>query len=263
MVTLVELKEQLNRETQFTRSGPPKAPSNPFFGVGPITDATTDEVAARLRRAEFDAWLEANYRKLDDNGCDLGPFTTAEIARSMHRGYPADKILRDMMRSIHQYFEFPKQNLMAVGLGGGHSGFTVATMHLMNPNNARQLIYVDTSKPEADGSDGAGFFRQSWASQLLELQKFAQKGSDEKIRFATVEGTIPSADELEAWGTTLFIGVGHETTGANTYSESEIEQLLAWLERDPDNRHAVLDATSMLGAMPWGEIIVLLISAEN
>ena len=256
MPTLTELKEQLGRETDFTRSGPPKAPSNPFFGVGPITDATTDEVAGRLRRAEFDAWLEANYRKLDSKGNDLGPFTTAEIGRSMHRGYPADKILTDMMRSIHQYFEFPKQNLMAVGLGGGHSGFTVAIMHLMNPNDAGQHVYVDTAKPEAAASDSTGFFRQSWATQLIELQKFAKNGSADKIRFADVEGSIPSADELDALGTTLFIGVGHETTSANTYSRSEVEQLLEWLERDPDNRHAVLDATSMLGAMPWGEVLV-------
>ncbi|RWB67045.1 NAD(P)-dependent oxidoreductase [Mesorhizobium sp.] len=256
MVTIAEMKEQLARENTITRSGPPKAPSNPFFGVGPITDATIDEVAGRLRRVEFDAWLEANYRKLDDKGNDLGPFTTAEIARSMHRGYPADKILTDMMGSIHQYFEFPKQNLMAVGLGGGHSGFTVAVMHLMNPNNANQRVYVDTTKPEASESHGAGFFRQSWATQLLELQKFAQNGSADKIQFATVEGSIPTAKELEALGTTLFLGVGHETTGANTYSKSEIEELLKWLDRDPDNRHAVLDATSMLGAMPWGEAVV-------
>lgn len=238
------------------------APSNPFFGVGPITDATIDEVAARLRRFEFDAWLEANYRKLDDKGNDIGPFTTAEIGRSMHRGYPADKILTDMMRSIHQYFEFPKQNRMAVGLGGGHSGFTVAVMHIMNPNDANQRVYVDTAKPEAAASDGAGFFRQSWATQLLELQKFAKNGSADRILFADVEGSIPTAAELEDLGTTVFIGVGHETTGANTYAQSEVEELLAWLDADPDNRHAVLDATSMLGAMPWGEALVRKVLAK-
>jgi lactate dehydrogenase-like 2-hydroxyacid dehydrogenase/phosphoserine aminotransferase len=256
MATVSEMKEQLERERNITRSGPPKAPSNPFFGVGPITDATIDEVAGRLRRVEFDAWLEANYRKLDDKGNDLGPFTTAEIGRSMHRGYPADKILTDMMRSIHQYFEFPKQNLMAVGLGGGHSGFTVALLHLMNPNDANQRVFVDTTKPEAAESDGAGFFRQSWATQVLELQKFAKNGSADRIQFATEEGTIPAAAELEALGTTLFVGVGHETTGANSYSRSEVEELLKWLDGDPANRHAVFDATSMLGAMPWGEDLV-------
>lgn len=174
----------------------------------------------------------------------------------MHRGYPADKILTDMMRSIHRYFEFPRQNLMAAGLGGGHSGFTAAVMHLMNPNIAGQRIYVDTTKPEASGADNAGLFRQSWATQLVELQQFAGNGDPERIRFATAEGAVPRATELEAFGTTLFIGVGHETTGANSYSRSEVEALLAWLEVDPDNRHAVLDATSMLGAMPWGEALV-------
>jgi lactate dehydrogenase-like 2-hydroxyacid dehydrogenase/phosphoserine aminotransferase len=256
MATIAEMKQQVEREKNATHAGAPKSPSNPFFGVGPITDATIDEVAGRARRFEFDAWLESNYRKVDDKGSDLGPFTTAEVARSMHRGYPADKILTDMMGAIHQYFEFPKKNLMAVGLGGGHSGFTVAVMHLMNPNSASQRVYVDTTKPEASESSLAGFFRQSWATQLLELQKFAENGSVDKIVFATVEGSIPTAKELEALETTLFLGVGHETTGANTYSRSEIEELLKWLDRDPDNRHAVLDATSMLGAMPWGETLV-------
>ena len=256
MATIAQMKEQLDREKAATRSGPPTPPSNPFFGVGPITDATIDEVAGRQRRVEFDAWLEASYRKLDDKGNDLGPFTTAEIGRSMHRGYPADKILTDMMRSIHQYFEFPKQNLMAVGLGGGHSGFTVALLHLMNPNDANQRVYVDTTKPEASESDGAGFFRQSWATQVIELQKFAQNGSADRIQFATVEGSIPTAAEFEALGTTLFVGVGHETTGANSYSRAEVEELLKWLDGDPANRHAVFDATSMLGAMPWVEELV-------
>ena len=31
-----------------TKSGALSIPSNPFFGVGPITDATTDEVHSRL-----------------------------------------------------------------------------------------------------------------------------------------------------------------------------------------------------------------------
>lgn len=256
MPALTDLKAQIEQERSLTISGAPKAPSNPFFGVGPITDATVDEVASRLRRIDFDNWLEATYRKLDDKGNDIGSFTTAEIARSMHRGYPADKILTDMLRSIHGYFEFPKQNLMAVGLGGGHSGFTVAVMHLMNPNKAGQQVYVDTTKPESSNSGTAGFFRQSWATQLLEMQKFAANGDADRIHFAVEEGAIPTVDELEAKNIGLFIGVGHETTGANTYTKAEIEQLLAWLDRDPANRHAVFDATSMLGAMPWGEKLV-------
>ena len=107
-----------------TAGGPPQRTGNPFFGVGPITDGVADEAEARLLRFEFDHWLETNYRKLDDKGRDLGPFTAGEIGRSMHRGYPADKVLLDMMREIHRYFGFAKANKMAVGLGGGHSGFT-------------------------------------------------------------------------------------------------------------------------------------------
>ncbi|MGO7565896.1 hypothetical protein ACC754_44700, partial [Rhizobium johnstonii] len=68
----------------------------------------------------LDIWIEKNYRKFDDKGNDIGGFTTAEISRRMHRGYPADKILTDMMRAIHRYFHFTKTNRMAVGLGGGH-----------------------------------------------------------------------------------------------------------------------------------------------
>nr|KPN23101.1 hypothetical protein KS05_29725 [Rhizobium brockwellii] len=55
-----------------TKSGAPKLPSNPFFGVGPITDAITDEVDSRLRRIAFDTWSEKSYRKFDDKGNDIG-----------------------------------------------------------------------------------------------------------------------------------------------------------------------------------------------
>jgi hypothetical protein len=55
-----------------TKSGAPKLPSNPFFGVGPITDAITDEVDSRLRRIAFDTWSEKTYRKFDDKGNDIG-----------------------------------------------------------------------------------------------------------------------------------------------------------------------------------------------
>ena len=50
MTTLVQMQEQRLNALELTRSAPPKLPSNPFFGVGPITDATTDEVDSRLRR---------------------------------------------------------------------------------------------------------------------------------------------------------------------------------------------------------------------
>ena len=94
---------------------------------------------------------------------------TAEIGRSMHRGYPADAILLDMMHHIHRYFGFPEANPMAVGLGGGHSGFTVAIMHLMNPNLEEQKLFVDTPEPESEAAKAGGFFRQSWGTQILEL----------------------------------------------------------------------------------------------
>lgn len=246
-----DLEKQRDTSLKATQSGPPASTANPFFGVGPITDVIQDEAHGRFNRFEFDRWLEATYRKLDDQGNDLGPFTTAEIGRSMHRGYPADAILRDMMHHIHRYFGFPKQNPMAVGLGGGHSGFTVAILHLMNPNLAGQKVFVDTPRPETDAATKSGFFRQSWGAQILELQRFAANGHDDKIVFAGAEGTIPSADELEAMGITLFVGVGHETTGATTYTTEEVQGLLEWLTRDPQNRHAMIDATSMLGAMPW------------
>jgi lactate dehydrogenase-like 2-hydroxyacid dehydrogenase/phosphoserine aminotransferase len=231
--------------------GAASIPSNPFFGVGPITDATTDEVDSRLRRYEFDRWIEATYRKFDDTGKDIGAFTTAELTRSMHRGYPADKILLDMMRAIHRYFEFPKSNRIAVGLGGGHSGYTVCVQHLLNANKADQKVYVDTPRPESDSAGASGFFRQSWATQLIEMHRFAENGDESRIHFADKEGAIPSAKTLTELGISIFVGVGHETTGANSYTSQEITELLTWLDGDPENRHAVFDATSMLGAMPW------------
>jgi hypothetical protein len=78
-------------------------------------------------------------------------------------------------------------------------------------------------------------------------------GDEARIHFAKAEGAIPSSDMLERMGIKVFFGVGHETTGATTYSRSEILDLLDWIDRNPAEHHAVLDATSMLGAMPWGE----------
>ena len=245
-----------------TKDGVGPIPSNPFFGVGPITDATTDEVDSRLRRYEFDRWIESNYRKFDDTGNDIGPFTTAELSRSMHRGYPADEILTDMMRAIHRYFEFPKTNRIAVGLGGGHSGYTVCVQHLLNANDTDQKLYVDTPRPETAAASEAGFFRQSWAAQLIEMYRFSKEGDEQRIHFALKEGTIPKAETLVDQGISVFIGVGHETTGANSYSEIEIIELLNWLDGDPVNRHALFDATSMLGAMPWEHEVVRAVMAK-
>ncbi|MEP9390490.1 NAD(P)-dependent oxidoreductase [Mesorhizobium sp. KR9-304] len=251
MTDLHVLEKQRQRALDDAGACPPRRVSNPFFGVGPITDGTSDEVERRRLRFEFEAWLESRYRKLDDTGRDIGAFTAGELARSMHRGYPADKILCDMMREIHRYFEFPKANKIAVGLGGGHSGFTVCVLHLLNTSDLNQHIFIDTSRPETPTGGSGGFFRQSWGAQLIELHRKSRGGDESRLHFADGEGAIPSADKLDELGIRIFIGVGHETTGATTYTQQDMNNLLEWLGRDPDNRHAVLDVTSMLGAMPW------------
>ncbi len=256
MATIEQLKAQRENSLAATAGGPPERTINQFFGVGPITDLTLDEVESRRLRFEFEAWLEANYRKADDLGNPIGAFTTAEIGRSMHRGYPADKILLDMMREIHRYFGFPKNNKMAVGLGGGHSGFTVCIMHMMNANDPEQHIFVDTPRPESEAAMAGGFFRQSWGAQMIEMQRFSPNGDEARLHFSDAEGAIPGADELSALGIKIFVGVGHETTGATTYTDGDIANLLEWIDRDPDNHHAIIDATSMLGAMPWPEEMV-------
>src|SRR5437667_2701811 len=102
-MTVTELRQQREAAIEATKAGPPHRTGNPFFGVGPITDGAADEVDSRLLRFEFERWLEKHYRKLDDKGHDIGAYTAAEIGRSMHRGYPADKFLSDMMREIHRY----------------------------------------------------------------------------------------------------------------------------------------------------------------
>ncbi len=262
MISDTELHAERRAALDLTKGGAPAIPSNPFFGVGPITDATKDEVDSRLRRFEFDRWIEATYRKFDDTGKDIGAFTTAELSRSMHRGYPADKILLDMMRAIHRYFLFPKTNRIAVGLGGGHSGYTVCVQHLLNANEADQRVYVDTPRPEGSDAGASGFFRQSWATQLIEMHRFAENGDESRIHFAQKEGAIPSAKTLAELGISVFVGVGHETTGANSYTDEEIHELLTWLDGDPENRHAVFDATSMLGAMPWSPETVRAVMAK-
>lgn len=245
-----------------TRGGLPRRTTNPFFGVGPITDGALDEADSRLQRIAFEHWLETNYRKLDDRGRDLGPFTVAEISRSMHRGYPADKFLIDMMREIHRYFGFPKQNRMAVGLGGGHSGFTVAALHLLTVNDPAQHVFVDTPAPESEDARAGGFFRQSWGAQIVEMMRYAKNGDEKRLHFASHEGEVPASDTLERMGIKVFFGVGHETTGATTYSKKDIANLLDWIDRNPAEHHAMLDATSMLGAMPWGEEVVREVMAK-
>ncbi|WP_271272724.1 NAD(P)-dependent oxidoreductase [Aliamphritea hakodatensis] len=256
MASIQQLKSARDTAISLTGNGLPPTTKNQFFGVGPITDMTLNEVDARLLRFEFDAWLEANYPKLDDKGNRIGSFTTAEIGRGMHRGYPADKVLNDMMREIHRYFGFPKSNKMAVGLGGGHSGFTAAAIHMVTANDPDQIVFVDTPKPESDAAKAGGFFRQSWGTQLTELHRFATNGDENRLIFAEGEGSIPSADFLKERGVKLFFGVGHETTGATTYTEAEIRNLLAWIDMNPAEHHAIIDATSLLGAMPWADDVV-------
>jgi lactate dehydrogenase-like 2-hydroxyacid dehydrogenase/phosphoserine aminotransferase len=158
-----------------------------------------------------------------------------------------------MMAEIHGYFKFPKSNKLAVGLGGGHAGFTVAIAHLMDGNDATQHVFIDTPAPETDAGKAGGFFRQSWGTQIVEMQRFAQNGDESRLHFTGAEGTIPGVDELVSMGIKLFVGVGHETTGATTYSEQDVLNLIAWVDRDPANHHAIIDATSMLGAMPWSK----------
>lgn len=245
-----------------TAGGPPQRTLNPFFGVGPITDMARDEAESRQMRFAFEHWLEQTYRKLDDTGRDIGCFTAAEIGRSMHRGYPADKFLLDMMREIHRYFEFPKSNRLAVGLGGGHSGFTVCALHFLTVNDAAQHVYVDTPAPESDLAKASGFFRQSWGAQIIEMMHYAKGGDEARLHFAKTEGAIPSSDMLERMGIKVFFGVGHETTGATTYSRADMLNLLDWIDRNPVEHHAVLDATSMLGAMPWGDDVVAQVMAK-
>ena len=97
MSSVDQLKAARSNAVEASNGGPPARTINQFFGVGPITDMTSDEVDSRRMRIDFENWLEKTYRKLDDQGNDIGPFTTAEIGRSMHRGYPADAILLDMM----------------------------------------------------------------------------------------------------------------------------------------------------------------------
>ena len=255
MAVLEELKKQREAVLSVTAGGPPARTVNPFFGVGPITNMLADEVERRLYRFEFEAWLEANYPKVDDTGKRIGPVTVGELDRCMHRGHPADKVVVDMMREIHRYFGFPKQNVMAVGLGGGHSGFTVAVLHLMSSSSACH-VFVDTPKPETVAAQQGGAFRQSWGVQLLELQKFTKNGDEGRVHFSGGEGQIPTPEEMLGMGIKLFVGVGHETTGATTYNEQDIRNLLAWIAQNPSEHHAVIDVTSALGAMPWSEDLV-------
>ncbi|NQU57054.1 MAG: phosphoglycerate dehydrogenase [Rhodospirillales bacterium] len=255
-MNLKNLETARQHSLDLTKGGVPVRTQNQFFGVGPITDMTSDEVDARRLRKEFERWLEDTYPKCDDKGNVIGNFTAAELGRGMHRGYPADKVLHDMMAEIHRYFGFQDNTKIAVGLGGGHSGFTVAALHLVSANKPDQHIFVDTPKPESEIAKKSGFFRQSWGAQLIEMLKYSKNGAVERLHFADDEGNIPPAETLNDMGVKLFFGVGHETTGATTYTQDEINNLLTWIDSNPEENHAVIDATSMLGAMPWDDDVV-------
>ncbi len=41
-----------------------------------------------------------------------------------------------------------------------------------------------------------------------------------------------------------------ETTGATTYNDDDMRDLLEWIDRDPAAYHALIDGTSLLCAMP-------------
>ena len=217
MLTIDQLKTIRQTSLENTDEGPPARTSNQFFGVGPITDMTCDEVDARLLHFEYQAWIENTYPKLSDRGDVVGKSTGREFNRNIHRGFPAEVVLRDMVREIHRYFEFPKKNKMAVGIGGGHTGFTVCALHLLNANDPDHQVFVDTPKPESAQASSGGFFRQSWGVQLIELQRYSLHGDENRLHFSSAEGVIPSADELEAMAIRVFMGVGHETTGAMDY----------------------------------------------
>ncbi len=74
-------------------------------------------MATVISDVPFENWLEVNYPKRDDRGNVIGNFTAAELGRGMHRGYPADKVLLDMMFHMHRYFGFSQSTKIAVGLG--------------------------------------------------------------------------------------------------------------------------------------------------
>ena len=173
MLTIDQLNAIRQKSLDKTSEGPPARTSNPFFGVGPITDMTRDEVDARLLYFEYQAWIEKTYPKLSDKGGVIGKSTGREFNRNIHRGFPAEVVLRDMVREIHRYFEFPKKNKMAVGIGGGHTGFTVCALHLLNANDPEHQVFVDTPRPESEQATSGGFFRQSWGTQLIELQRYS------------------------------------------------------------------------------------------
>ena len=53
MSNLDSLKQKHAATLAATAGGPPARTSNPFFGVGPITDAAADETEARRNRFAF------------------------------------------------------------------------------------------------------------------------------------------------------------------------------------------------------------------
>jgi hypothetical protein len=83
----------------------------------------------------------------------------------------------------------------------------------------------------------------------------AKNGDERRLHFSDSEGAIPPSTELLRKGVKLVFGVGHETSGATTYKESEIRELLEFTVANPEENHVMLDATSLLGAMPWGNAL--------
>jgi phosphoglycerate dehydrogenase-like enzyme/phosphoserine aminotransferase len=230
------LQEYKNLKSYLENTPVPAKPSNSHFGVGPIMKLKAeDSVQFAQRTFEFNQWVKKEY------GVEVH-----DLEQHMHRYPKSVEITKGFLKEVHRYFEYGDNNTLGIGLGGGHSAFTVLTSAMLHP---RLDVFVDTPKPGTPEA-GVGAFRNSWATQITDRYNKAQGGPyPDKIHYSEKEGIIPSADELEKKNIKVFVGVGNETTGATTYNQQDIKNLLDWINRDRENHQVILDATSLMGAV--------------
>lgn len=209
-------------------------PSNAHFGVGPILQPNSaTERQMRMQEFDFQSFVERTY------GLSVG--TQHQI---MHRTPTGLKATHDYLQHFYNFIGKPKGVRIGLVSGSGYGGFGCMCANILDPS---EKVYVDTPDPRKVAPGAVGAFRHRWARDLVSRYENAGFGSN--IVFATTSGSIPSPQFLTDNGVKFIVGVGNETSFCSKYNEQDMKNLYDWVDLDKSNHHAIVDSTSLIGAM--------------
>lgn len=93
-------------------------------------------------------------------------------------------------------------------------------------------------------------------AQIIELMRLSKGGDEARLHFAENARNIPSPLVLQGKGVRSSLRCWSRNDGGHHLYQGQIQNLLAWIDSNPGEHHAMLDATSLLGSMPWGDDLV-------